>query len=73
MDARVALELTELENRVTSRGITPEQMQDVQAGLRAEVEALSGRLSTEMQALWPSSSRARPRRCSRRCSNSKPS
>ena len=49
MEARVALELTELENRVLSRG--PEQFQELQANLRSEVEALSGRLFTEMHDL----------------------
>jgi uncharacterized protein YktB (UPF0637 family) len=51
MEARVALELTELENRVSSRGVTPEQFQELQTSVRGEVEALSGRLSTEMRDL----------------------
>ena len=51
MEARVALELTELENRVGSRGVTPEHVQEIQSNLRAEVEALSGRLSAEMRGL----------------------
>jgi hypothetical protein len=51
MEARVALELTALENRVSSRGVTSEQFQDLQANLRGEVEALSGRLSTQMRDL----------------------
>jgi hypothetical protein len=51
MDARVALEMTELENRVSSRGVAPEHLQELQSNLRGEVEALSGRLSTEMRGL----------------------
>ncbi len=51
MEARVALEMTELENRVSARGIAPEQVQELQANLRGEVEALSGRLSAEMRGL----------------------
>ena len=51
MEARVALELTELENRVASRNVAPERFQELQSSLRAEVEALSGRLSAEMGEL----------------------
>ena len=51
MEARVALELTELENRVSSRNVAPEQLQELQSSLRGEVEALSGRLSAEMRGL----------------------
>ena len=51
MEARVALELTELENRVSSRGVAVEQLQELQANLRGEVEALSGKLSAEMRDL----------------------
>lgn len=51
MEARVALELTELENRVASRGVAPEHLQEIQTNLRGEVEALSSRLSTEMRDL----------------------
>src|ERR1039457_1850973 len=51
MEARVTLELTELENRVSSRGVAPEQLRELQGNLRGEVEALSGRLSTEMRDL----------------------
>lgn len=51
MEARVTLELTELEKRVSAHGIAPEQLQELQTSLRGEVEALSGRLSTEMHDL----------------------
>ena len=51
MEARVTLELTELENRVSSRGVAPEQLRELQGNLRGEVEALSGRLFTEMRDL----------------------
>ena len=51
MEARVALELTELENRVSSRGINPEQFEELQSSLRGEVETLSGKLSTAMHEL----------------------
>jgi chromosome segregation ATPase len=51
MEARVTLELTELENRVSTRGVTPEHIQEIQSNLRGEVEALSGRLSAEMRGL----------------------
>src|ERR1035438_6988319 len=51
MEARVTLELTELENRVSSRGVAPEQLRELQRNLRGEVEALSGRLSTQMRDL----------------------
>jgi hypothetical protein len=51
MEARVALELTELENRVSSRGVAPGQLQELQTNLRGEVEALSGRLTAEMHGL----------------------
>ncbi|HXM40362.1 MAG TPA: hypothetical protein VN924_03875 [Bryobacteraceae bacterium] len=51
MEARVTLELTEMENRVASRGISSEKLQDLQANLHGEVEALSGRLSTELRSL----------------------
>jgi DNA anti-recombination protein RmuC len=40
MEARVALELTEMENRVSSRGVAAEQLQELQTSLRGEVEAL---------------------------------
>ena len=49
MEARIALELTELENRVSSGGITSDQFQELRANLHGEVEALSGRLSTELR------------------------
>src|SRR5580700_910022 len=51
MEARVALEMTELENRVSSRGIAPEHLQEIQTNLRGEVEALSGKLSADMREL----------------------
>jgi hypothetical protein len=51
MEARVTLELTELESRVSSRSIDPEKLQELQTNLRGEIEALSGRLSTEMHGL----------------------
>jgi uncharacterized protein YktB (UPF0637 family) len=51
MEARVALELTELENRVVSRTVPPERLQELHTNLRGEVEALSSRLSTEMRDL----------------------
>ena len=51
MEARVALELTELENRVASRGVTPEHIQEIQSNLHGEVEALSGRLATQLRDL----------------------
>jgi len=51
MEARVTLELTEMENRVSSRGVTPERLEEIQAHLRGAVEALSGRLSAEMRGL----------------------
>jgi hypothetical protein len=51
MEARVALEMTELENRLASRAAAPEQLQELESNLRGEVEALSGRLSTEMRDL----------------------
>ncbi|HUD98061.1 MAG TPA: hypothetical protein VMR62_00705 [Bryobacteraceae bacterium] len=55
MEARVALELTEVENRVSARGIAPEHMQEIRSNLRAEldaqIDALSGRLDAEMRGL----------------------
>ena len=51
MEASVTLELTELENRVSSRGVASGQLQELQTSLRGEVETLSGRLSTEMRDL----------------------
>jgi predicted nucleic acid-binding Zn-ribbon protein len=51
MEARVALEMTELENRVSSLGVAPEQLQEIQTNLRGEVEALSGKLSADMREL----------------------
>src|ERR1039458_889210 len=36
MEARVTLELTELENRVSSRGVAPEQLRELQRNLRGE-------------------------------------
>jgi hypothetical protein len=51
MEARVALELTELENRVSSRTVSSEQLQELQTSLRGEVETLSGRLTAEMRDL----------------------
>jgi len=50
MEARVALELTELENRVSAR-VTPEQFEEFRANLRGEVDALSGKLSAEIGGL----------------------
>jgi hypothetical protein len=51
MEARVALELTELESRVSAREVTPERFQEFQSSLHGEVEALSGRLSAEISGL----------------------
>jgi uncharacterized phage infection (PIP) family protein YhgE len=51
MEARIALELTELENRVASRGVTLESVQEIQSHLRGEVEALADRLATQMRGL----------------------
>jgi phage shock protein A len=51
MEARVALELTEMENRLTARGLASEQLEELQASLRGEIETLSSRLSTEMRDL----------------------
>jgi len=51
MEARVALELTELEGRVSSRGVAPEHLQELHSNLHGEVEALSGKLTTEMREL----------------------
>ncbi len=51
MEARVTLELTELENRVASRGVPPEHLQELQSNLRAEVETLSSKLAAEMREL----------------------
>src|SRR5580658_663445 len=51
MEARVSLELTELENRVSSLGVAPERLQELQENLRVEVEALAGKLSAEMRGL----------------------
>jgi hypothetical protein len=51
MEARVALELTEMESRVASRNVAPERFQELQASLRGAVETLSGRLSAEMRDL----------------------
>jgi hypothetical protein len=51
MEARVALELTEVESRVASRNVAPERFQELQSSLRGEVETLSGRLSAEMRDL----------------------
>ncbi len=51
MEARVALELTELENRVSARGIAPEKLAELQTSLRGEVEALSGKLTAELHEL----------------------
>ncbi|MGA2737014.1 MAG: hypothetical protein ABSG65_06130 [Bryobacteraceae bacterium] len=51
LEARVTLELTEMENRVASRGISSEKLQELQANLHGEVDALSGRLSAELRDL----------------------
>ena len=51
MEARVALELTEMENRVKSGILAPEHLRDLETRLKAEVEALAGKLSAEMHAL----------------------
>ncbi len=51
MEARLALELTQVENRVAAGRVAPEQLQELEAKLRGEVEGLSGRLSAEMHGL----------------------
>ena len=51
MEARVSLELTELEGRVAAGRVAAEQLHELEAKLRGEVEALSGRLSADMHGL----------------------
>jgi hypothetical protein len=51
MEARVALELTEVESRVKAGVVAPERLGELETRLRGEVEALAGRLSGEMRGL----------------------
>ncbi len=51
MEARVALEMTQLENRVATSGVTSQRLQELQTSLRGEVEALSGKLSAALEDL----------------------
>ena len=48
MEARVALELTEVESRLKEGRITAEQLQELEARLRSEMDALTGMLAAEM-------------------------
>jgi len=51
MEARVALELTELENRVKAGVVAPERLGELESRLHGEVETLAGRLSGELHGL----------------------
>ena len=51
LEARVALELKDLEDRVSSQSVTADRLQEVHTALHGEVEALAGRLATEMHGL----------------------
>jgi hypothetical protein len=51
MEARVALELTELEDRVKAGVVAPERLGELESRLHGEVEALAGRLSGELHGL----------------------
>jgi len=50
MEARLALELKELEQRAT-RGVVPEKLQELESKMRADVEALAAKLSADLQEL----------------------
>ena len=51
MEARLALELKEVEGRVAAGKVAPEHLQELETRLRGEVEALAGRLSADMHGL----------------------
>ncbi len=51
MEARLALELKEVEDRVAAGRVAPEHLQELQGKLRSEMEALSGRLSSDLHGL----------------------
>lgn len=51
LEARLALELKELEERYQARAIAPEQLHDLEAKMRAEVDALAGKLAADVQQL----------------------
>jgi hypothetical protein len=51
MEARLALELKEVEDRVAAGRVAPEHLQELEGKLRSEMEALSGRLSSDLHGL----------------------
>jgi hypothetical protein len=51
MEARLALELKELEERNVARAIAPGQLQELESKMHAEVEALASRLAADVQHL----------------------
>jgi hypothetical protein len=51
MEARLALELKEVEDRVGAGRVAPEHLQELEGKLRSELEALSGRLSSDLHGL----------------------
>lgn len=51
MEARLAVALTELENRAAARGVAPGQLLDLEAKMHAQLDGLAGRLSADMQEL----------------------
>jgi len=51
MEARVALELTEVENRVKAGTVAPQKVEELEARLNGEVAALSEKLSTALAGL----------------------
>ncbi|HVN05328.1 MAG TPA: hypothetical protein VMT86_12965 [Bryobacteraceae bacterium] len=51
MEARVALELTEIENRVKAGAVAPEKVEELETRLNREVAALSDKLSAELAGL----------------------
>src|SRR5579862_4103315 len=51
MEARLALELKEIEDRVAAGRVAPEQLQELESNVRGEVEALAGRLTADLHGL----------------------
>jgi hypothetical protein len=51
MEARVALELTEVENRVKAGAVAPERLGELETKLHGEVESLAHKLTDELHGL----------------------
>jgi uncharacterized protein YktB (UPF0637 family) len=53
LEARLALEVKELESRQAASGVAPEQIRELETKLRAEVEGVAGKLATLREELPP--------------------